>query len=173
VSLLAGLVSLPIALGIAVFRRTRGSAIHVLPSALLAALVFGAIHLHLELRSNGVRRAARRAEAILGAIDRHEAREGQPPSALEDLVPFDIEEIPGTGMAGYASYRYYGPDGDFPCGERLFERYELRVDTAKILQPGCFVYWPEGSDPEYMYEGFVERVGDWASRWLPNDTAGA
>ena len=65
-------------------------------------------------------------------------------------------------MAGYPSFRYYGPNGDFPYGRRLFETYELRVDVGRVLQFDCFVYWPERNYPEHMYGGWVERMGGWA-----------
>jgi hypothetical protein len=160
--LATGIIGLPIALVGAVIRWTRGGWLVVASCVLLVGLIFGAIDIYANLQADGVRRAVRRAEPVIAAIDRYEVREGHWPAALEDLVPRDLEKIPGTGMAGYRSFRYYGPDGDFPYGRRLFETYELRVDVGRILQFDCFVYWPERSYPDRMYGGMVERMGSWA-----------
>jgi len=161
--LLGGVVGFPITVLFSLFRSTRQNWIVAGQTALIAVTAIGSILLYSKLQSLGAQRAAHQGDEIVDAIHRYETLEGKLPNALEDLVPRELESIPDTGMIGFPSFQYIGPIDQTPQDEeRLFKKYELRVNLYKLLQFDCLVYWPEGNYPRMMYGGGVEQIGSWA-----------
>lgn len=118
--------------------------------------------LYAQLQSLGARKAADHGEIIIHAIRNYEAEVGELPSSLADLVPRELDSIPGTGMTGFPSFVDRDTRTETGESERLFASYELRVNLYKLLQFDCLVYWPEGNYPDSMYGGGVERIRAWA-----------
>jgi hypothetical protein len=162
--ILIGVVTAPLALLLALIRWSREDFVVVGQGLLFAAAAMGGIVLHHKLQIAGAHRAATRGEAIIEAIERYRLVENRYPSALQDLVPRELGDIPDTGMVGFRSFEYIAPatDADGDPEKRPFSTYELRVDLSKLLKFDCLVYWPERNYPDVLYGGGVERVRDWA-----------
>lgn len=114
----------------------------------------------LWLRNYGLARAAQRAQPLISAIETFRAEKGRYPSSvdLESHIRKSIGRFPYTGMVGYPHFEYQKATSD-----TLFKSYEIRVFTpSRGISFDWFVYWPEKVYPDEMYQGRVERIGEWA-----------
>ena len=161
---LGAILGFPVAALVAVINRKRTAWLLAGQAVLIAATAFGATKSYFHSRDWGARHAADRGNQIVEAINRYQASEGKLPDTLKDLVPRELEWVPNTGMIGYRSFHYFGPVDEAVAKDeqRLFATYEIRVNLYKFLQFDSLVYWPEGNYPDFMYSGWVERIGDWA-----------
>ncbi|MCA8942408.1 MAG: hypothetical protein KDB80_07575 [Planctomycetes bacterium] len=80
----------------------------VLQSALFGAVAFGLMSVTLReqfhARTSAFEKLATAAEPRIAAFRDYEAANGRPPARLEDLVPGQLERIPGTGMRAYPMF---------------------------------------------------------------------
>jgi len=100
-----------------------------------------------------------RSAALIDAIRAFEAREGEPPGSLDDLVPHDLQEVPTTGMRAYT-------DLDYVTGARAQEiaksPWFLEVEVSGLpIFTDYLVYYPSGDyDPCWHGQPFTLR--EWA-----------
>jgi len=114
-------------------------------AALLIVLIPPGFIGGLALRRARFVAAAERAAPLIAAIE----------SGRDD--PATIAAF-STGLMAYPEFRYRRAGKD-----DLFKRYEVSIHCGSGgLNWDVFVYWPEGKYPDFMYGGWVERVGAWA-----------
>jgi len=89
------------------FRRVRlGAAQVAVFSVILLLIVIIIIYASSGARDWAFARLAERSEPLIAAIKAYEATHGKPPESLDDLVPAQLTEVPGTGMPAYPNYQY-------------------------------------------------------------------
>jgi hypothetical protein len=127
---------------------------------LLLGMLVGALPgawIHQSLRSQAFHMLATRSMPLVDAVRSFEQAKGVPPTALADLVPSYLPEVPQTGMRAYPDYRYSTQsdcDGD--------NRWQIAVDTGGVLNWDFFFYCPLGNYPSDIGGDWVEVIGKWA-----------
>lgn len=145
------------------FRRTRRSALLYGAGALvfIPCFVVGEFYLGTAVRRHAVTRFVQRSAPLVRAIEAYQAERGRPPSALEDLVPAYLNEVPSTGFWLSPKYRYVeGKKSQQGYGENPW---------VLIASPPChfmgfdlLLYFPRQNYPLLGYGGWLERFGSWA-----------
>ena len=153
-ALLIGLLTLPFALR----DRTRQDAVAVVVVAagLFLAMV-PALLVSMKLRMVGFRLAAKRAEPLVQAVERHVKDHGVPPDKLSDLVPRYLPGLPfGT------------PELEIITGDRARKGFHgnewalSAVVSTGFINWDQFIYLPNQQYPERGHGGWLERVDRWA-----------
>jgi len=173
--LLASVLVIPFAL----FRALIGTGLqrrYWLYSAAAAGLpvliiVVGAIHrVTGAVRETMIERLGDRASPLISAIETFDLDNGSPPSALTDLVPKYIDELPQTRMMGYARYDYER----FPIDKRKHELVWYDLGPSDHRRSGSPETYPDG-DPGHailvLILGAEERVSDIIVDRLPQEHA--
>jgi len=113
------------------------------------------------VRELSMKRAAKRGQAIVDAIEAYRLVHRTYPDSLAHLQPKYIAQIPHTGICGYPAFEYSKIE---KTGEFYYTGgYEIKIDTSLgALNWDVFVYWPSKNYPDRMYGGEVQRIGDWA-----------
>lgn len=109
--------------------------------------------------------AANRAAPLVQALEQFRGKHGHYPSALSQLVPDYMAEVPGTGMMGYPEWEYRLSSGDESWKELNGGKAPAYVLLANCTLPmtwDTLHYWPSGDYPAKMYGGAVEKIGAWA-----------
>lgn len=160
--LLVAILSLPVLAVMLCLKRTRPRARPLLILAIVyivCCLVGGRVA--RSVRRAGMHAATERAQPLVAAIERFERERGEPPKALEDLVPEYLPTVPSTGMMAYPKFRYH-------TGDEAQRRYENNPWALSIFTPSYVLNWdmmlylPKQNYPERGYGGSLERIGDWA-----------
>jgi hypothetical protein len=162
--LLLMILFIPIGLILLAFRRSR----RVAALGLVGCIVFLAAVVGLErwnvggdIRTHGFRRASQNAAPIIDAVKHYELAEGHPPVSLADLVPRYIASVPGTGIAAYPDFEY--ESGPNVASANYGNDWILWVDTpVGAINWDIFLYLPNQHYPQLGYDGYLERVDDWA-----------
>lgn len=109
-------------------------------------------------RVNSLERVAANAVPLIRAIDAYYSNEGEYPKELKTLVPEYLDYIPDTGALGYPEYKY-----EVAAFHNDLMHYELSLfKRTWTTQWDSFIYWPHRPYPEYLYQGYVHPIGDWA-----------
>lgn len=114
-----------------------------------------------ESRMEGMAEFASRSQTLIAAIKEFEQDQGQPPTALTNLVPAYLPEVPETGMPAYPEYVYYS--GDESREWYANNSWVLIVNTPSVfLNWDQMFYFPRQNYADVPFNAGVERVGDWA-----------
>lgn len=156
--LLVAVFVVPLCLGGLFFRR------HRFPSLLwlVCCVVFmgsfiGGIYLRSEVRNAQLHQVIERGQPLIDAIQAYDAKNGQPPPSLNDLVPEYIDQIPGTGIGAWPEFHYsVGKPNAFDGND-----WVLRVQPPCVAGFDQFFYFPRQNYPEKGYGGGIERIGTW------------
>lgn len=117
------------------------------------------IALRAPIFRGSIERIGRNAEPLVAAIGRYEEIHGEPPTDLNDLVPAEIDRIPGTGLGVFPEFRYVSGQPD---------RYDGNPWVLIVIPPSLIMgfdqvlYFPRQNYPEHGYGGSLERIGEWA-----------
>ncbi len=140
---------------------TRNIALFVLTSSIFySAFFFLSLRAAEVIRITGFSSLANRSAYIVNAIKEFEKINGKPPNSLTDLVPKYLPEVPKTGMGAYPDYKYQiskKPD------EWSGNPWVLYVETPLVwINWDMFLYLPKQNYPQIGYDGYLEKVNDWA-----------
>ena len=160
-ALVAAVLTLPVALVSLVFRRTRRKAFLGLSLSVLFLICCTAgIVMGERIRMSGMAGATERARPLVTAIERYERDRGEPPPALEVLVPEFLSAIPSTGLGAY-------PEFDYFVGEKAEQRFAGNPWVLSIFTPSGginfdqMLYFPRSNYADWEHGNAVERVVDW------------
>ena len=134
-----------------------GAAAIVVFAGTLSVLFVITLWVANDVRMYGFHLAAKRAEPLIMAIEKHVANKGTPPTTLEQLVPTYIAAIP-SGL----------PPLEIQSGPDTRKRYHGNdwVLSASVpwgfLNFDLFLYFPNQRYPESAYGGSLERIDKWA-----------
>ncbi len=109
----------------------------------------GASSLGNGLRLKAFQDVVERGNTIVDAVEHYIRETGEPPSALEDLIPKYIKSIPKTGIAAYPYYRYQ------KLGFAGLWKTWVPVDSG--LDKGSIIFMSEQNYPDWW-----DRIGKWA-----------
>ncbi|OGI11489.1 MAG: hypothetical protein A2Y40_01550 [Candidatus Margulisbacteria bacterium GWF2_35_9] len=105
------------------------------------------------IRKLSFSKLASRSEVLISAINKYEEATGKAPESLNNLVPDYISRIPKTGILNYPKIEYSNYE----------RRWNLFVETPRgPLNWDLFIYFSDQIYPDYMFGGFVEKIGKWA-----------
>lgn len=125
-----------------------------------AAICVGSAHegrkLLFQVRKQVFTEMAERSAPLIAAIKSYEKDKGEPPPALNALVPDYLPAIPGTGLAAHQEYWYKKKSWTEP------NEWELSVSTGFGLGFDQMLYLPHENYPTEGYGGRLERMGQWA-----------
>lgn len=159
--ILGAILTVPVALLMAIPRRTRRRAFQTAIFTLIYAVIaIVSIRWAGDIRMHAFSKLAERSAPLVNAIKQFETDHGTPPSDLSTLIPKYLPTIPSTGMAAYPEYKYL-------VGEKA-EQYEdnpwvLMVDTPKgFINFDMFIYFSKGNYPTRVHSSCFKRIGDWA-----------
>ncbi len=160
---LVALAALPVALVMALFRRTRRAAAPVAAGAAIwLACDVAAQALLVDRRTPALEELTRRGAPIVDAIRRHEAERGRPPEYLDELVPGFLPALPPTGLERVA---WHYDAGDI-ARDHADNPWMLWLDLPQegfIAESDSLLYLPRQNYPQQGWMGpTLRRVGDWA-----------
>lgn len=131
-------------------------------------LAFGTGRIPWKIRKAACERVSQRSEVLIQAIDAYHAENSALPSALSDLVPEYLDEVPGTGIRAYPEFEYASEPFDnyyHVYDKQIYKKYnasyELRVNFYRLFAWDCFFYWPSQEYPDCIYGGGTEKIGKW------------
>lgn len=141
-----------------IWSRSRANALACLGAVLLGApLTLLGINWSERLRHQAFVELSQRSAPVVTAIQEFVRQRGQPPTALEDLVPDFLPELPETGLCAYPNYTLLS-------GEKA-QRFEANPWVLMVsvgsLDFDVFLYLPLQNYPAHGFGGVVERMGDW------------
>jgi len=116
-------------------------------------------------RRASVRNLAEHTVPLVGAVDHFVQEEGDPPTALEELVPHYLSTVPDTGLRGCPRFVYEVLDSEDAGPADLGTRgWELRVPCPwGLMDWSLFLFRPSGAYPARAHGGSVEEIGaGWA-----------
>jgi hypothetical protein len=156
------LVAMPVAVfslvGL-VFARSRETALGCL-GALLAGvpLVLLGINLGERVRHDAFVQLAARSALLVQAVRDFEAKQGHPPTQLDELIPAFLPALPGTGLCAYPGYAYFqGAEA-----KRFADNPWVLLVPVGSMDFDKFLYLPRQNYPDHGFGGTLERMGDWA-----------
>jgi hypothetical protein len=136
------------------FRRVRRGAAGVLAVSLFYWPCFMASGRGVRaIRDVGFQQFASRSQGLVDAIHAYEATYGRAPSALADLVPTQLQQIPSTGMGAFPAFEY--SDGRQPNDAA---RWRLMVPVGATVFDWEYLEYR----PEHAYPSGAQRYGRWA-----------
>ena len=107
---------------------------------------------------HGFAKLAERSKPLIESIKLYEKDHGQAPSALEELIPDYIDEVPPTGMGIAPKYEYNRSEG---IGEDTYwgNPWQLVVNVdSKVIGCHKFVYAPNQNYPDNRN---LRKITDW------------
>ena len=112
------------------------------------------------IRMDAFAKLSVRGAELVSSIEQYEQANGAPPSALEDLVPAFLAEVPGTGMGAYPDFRYMSGE---EAASYAGNPWVLTVFTPSGgINFDQFIYFPLQNYPDKGFGGWLQRVNDWA-----------
>jgi hypothetical protein len=156
--LLAAIVAVPLCLGGLFFRRHRFPAhLWLVYCVVFTGSFLGGIYLRSEVCNARLHQVIERGQPLIDAIQAYDAKNGQPPPSLNELVPEYIGEIPGTGIGMWPEFHYStGAPNAFDGNA-----WVLSVTPPCVGGFDQFFYFPRQNYPDKGYGGGIERIGTW------------
>jgi hypothetical protein len=155
-------LAIVVAIAAFLFRRTRRCALLYGGAAavFVTSFLVGERYLQGFVWRDAVFRFERRSQPLVQAVQSYRAKHGQPPAALEDLVPAYLKEVPLTGIGVRSNYEYIVGEKASAYGENPW---------VLIVEPPChmmcfdlLLYFPLQNYPHTGYGGWLEPIGSWA-----------
>ncbi len=165
--ILGAIITVPVALVVAILKRTRRRALQTALFALIYAIIpIVSIRWADDIRMHAFSKLAERSAPLVKAIGQFETDYGYPPGELADLVPDYLPTVPSTGMGAYPKYEYQPKStNDTFCWAPWPEgnSWVLYVNTPSgVINWDMFIYFPNGKYPKHAYSSWLERIGNWA-----------
>lgn len=127
-----------------------------LSAVFLCCLPLGVV-LGESVRHANLTRVAERSQPLAAAITAYEAKHGQPPQSLDELVPEYIDAIPSTGVGTFPNYHYHTDrEGKFNGNNWML----MAGQPGIVMGFDDFHYYPRQN---YKEAGFTP-IGNWGFR---------
>ena len=156
------LIALPAALfGLVglLFGKWRANALRCLCAVLVGVpLAVLGLNLGERVRHGAFVQLAARSAPLVQAVRDFEAKQGHPPSQLDELIPAFLPALPGTGLCAYPGYAYFqGAEA-----KRFADNPWVLLVPVGSMDFDKFLYLPRQNYPDHGFGGTLERMGDWA-----------